>query len=204
MEDRAGTAYFYLNTILEQWDESGSAGACYGNSIFQTESNNDTVSASNNLFLITNANTGNPSSYLIGATHGAYANGGASTVSGTYLLGTNQVSTGWSQTNSYPLVSGSSADWSGWTAEANASVFPSTFPPAIPFSLQAGSSAIGAATTLPGAVSSNTLGVDFTPTQEIGGTARTSLVDLGAMQYSGPSSSGSAFSGGVLAGGIIH
>jgi hypothetical protein len=51
------------------------------------------------------------------------------------------------------------------------------------YALQSGSSAVGAATSLPAAVTSNTLGLDLTPYYNPDGSSRTSVADVGAFQY---------------------
>lgn len=181
--DRAGTLYFYDNTLIFQWDLKGSTGSSYGNPVFVAESNNDKIEWDDNLFAITNANAGKPSSFLNVVYHGEYANGGAQTISGQYGGGANQATKGWraQSVNNYPLVPGALINTSGWTSELNAAMFPGTFPSPVPFALPFGSTAIGAATPLPLAVFSNTFGENFMPVSEFGATPRNG--DLGAIGY---------------------
>jgi hypothetical protein len=213
VSDRAGTLYFYDNTLVYQWDLSGSTGSSYGVDIFQTESDSDTIEADNNLFYTTNANSGNQAAFIYYLSKGSYTE--TSLVSVTYTGGNNQVGTASSQgsnTSCSTTLTGwvlctSTLDSSGsvtatnLSSEAPTSLYPSGVSGGVPFALQTGSSGIGAASSLPAAIASNTLGLDFTPTLNFDGTTRTNLNDLGATQYTQPPT-GTQLSG--VASGVIQ
>lgn len=197
VRDRAGTLYFYHNTIITRWDLSGSAGSMFGANIFQTESEFDNIRADNNLFYVANAGWANPTTYLTAMARGGYGGPGL-TVTGILGGGTNQIGpssslgsntcagitlTGWAACE-HALTSGSSISLTGWTSKTTSQLFPSGMN-GRNYGLQSGSSAIGAASALPAAISSNTLGLDLTPAYEYGGAARVSLTDLGAFAYTG-------------------
>ena len=73
-------------------------------------------------------------------------------------------------------------DLSKFTTETPAALYPSGITGNL-FKLQSGSTAIGAASSLPAAITSNTLGGNFTPVFQPDGTVRTNLNDLGAWQF---------------------
>ena len=201
--DRAGTLYSYDNTFIIQWDGATSTGHQYAFVGFQTESDADTVYEANDLIYVSSA----PSSlytptYYIETAQGSYT--GTGLVSVSLSGGNNQVASssgigsnttcgialaGWSACHSYTgnaLDVGASLSLTNFSTETAAGLYPLGVVGGSPFLLQSGSSAIGAASALPAAISSNTLGLDFTPTLNYSGTARTNLNDLGATQYAAP------------------
>ena len=203
VQDRAGTAYVFDNTLIVQWDLSGSAGSAYGFSLFQPESNNDVFELDNNDIYVSNApGSSNPSTYLRVVKQGGYNSTGLA--SGTFGGGNNQIVTstsigsntacgltftGIQACYSYPggnaLNPGASINLANWALESKTALYPGGVG-SFPYILQTGSSAIGAASTLPAAIASNTLGSDFTPYQNFGGTTRANLNDLGAIAYYTP------------------
>jgi hypothetical protein len=192
--DRAGTLYFYDNTMIVRWDQSST----YWFNLFQTESSADNIEAANNLWYVVSSTSGAAPTYfyLVGASQ--Y---GASGTDGVYAGGNNQIvssssagqttcnsitETGWGFcNNSYTTTNFSASDSGSVSTETAAQMYPNGLVGTRNYALQAGSSAIGAASSLPAAITSNTLGLNLTPVYQYGGAARTSLADLGAFQYSG-------------------
>ena len=158
------------------------------------------VEADDNIFYTSKApGSSNSATYLIAIEAGAFAGSGSTTL-GQFSGGNNQIGesasigsnttcgiteSGWAACYAYPtalLDSGASLILTNFASKTAAAVFPGGVGSDVPFALQAGSSAIGAASSLPAAIASNTLGMDFTPTLNYGGTTRTNLNDLGATQ----------------------
>ena len=191
--DRAGTLYFYHNTVITRWDQSGSTGASYYVNIFQTESSADTIAADNNLFYVTNSNVGNTATYFYAMARSGYAGlqtvgvlgGGNNQIVSSAGIGSNTcgtiTKTGWGACNE-SYTDNATINVTGWTTITTAQAFPSGLN-GRNYHLQAGSTAIGAASALPAAISSNTLGLDLTPTSQYGGATRSTVVDIGAYQY---------------------
>ena len=189
VSDPGSTNYVYYNSFVVQLDQSKS----YGIGGFRLESDADTFQVDDNFWYITNYTPLATPTYLILLTNGGYTL--TNLVSTTFAGGSNQVgsSTGVGSTTScsvtwvgveacnYPLDPGATATLTNFTPEAPSSLFPSGLG-GFPYVLSSGSSAIGVASSLPAAIASNTLGSDFTPTLNYGGTTRTSLNDLGATQ----------------------
>jgi hypothetical protein len=176
--DRAGTLYFYDNTIIERWDLSGSAAALYGDNLFQTESSADNLRADNNLIYVTNSTAGDPATYQQVMQSCSYCGLG---VVGNFSGGGDQMGGTW-----YGYTQGATPlgtiDTSGVASKTLVQLYPNGLN-GRNYTLQSGSSAIGAATSLPAAVTSNTLGLDLTPYYNPDGSSRTSVADIGAFQY---------------------
>jgi hypothetical protein len=176
--DRAGTLYFYDNTIIERWDLSGSTNAMYGDNVFQTESSADNIRADNNLIYVTNSNSGNPATYqqiMQGCGYCGHGVVGDFAGSGNQMGGTWY----WYTQGQTPL---GTITQSGVASETPVQLYPNGLN-GRNYALQSGSSAVGAATSLPAAVTSNTLGLDLTPYYNPDGSSRTSVADIGAFQY---------------------
>lgn len=196
VSDRAGTVYFGFNTVVVQWDQTGSVGPMYHFPLLQTESDLDQIRLDNNIFMVTHApGSANPATYFVLEGGGSYT--GTGMISGVIDGGSNQIvvspaiganascgysETGWTACN-VPLDPGSSMWIYGFTTESPSALYPAGL--ILPYALQPGSSAIGAASPLPAAYTSNTLSQSFVPALNFDGTPRTNLLDLGAQQYSG-------------------
>jgi YVTN family beta-propeller protein len=183
--DRAGTLYFYNNTaILRGYDHQA---------IFQAESNADTFRIDNNLFYAEGSSyyvVANLAQYSAGATVGTFT-GGNNLIVATSGIGQTTcggtTSTGWQACpppiDEYHLFNGS-VDFSNFSTVTSTQAYPDGLPSSRDYHLQNGSTAIGAASTLPAAIASNSLGMDLTPVYEYGWAVRSSLLDVGAFEYS--------------------
>jgi hypothetical protein len=199
VKDRAGTLYFYNNTVIAQFDQTG-PGALYYVTLFQAESTSENIRIDNNLFYIKSRTAGATASYFMLVGRSGYAGlvqpgnitAGANQIVSSTGSGSNTCSgitvTGWSACNSaYPVTGAINIGGMSTVAAADA------YPLGISgrnYGLQGGSTAVGAAASLPAAVRSNTLGVDLTPTLEYaavaGSSTRLSMRDLGALAFVAP------------------
>ncbi|MHB1956983.1 MAG: hypothetical protein ACYCOU_24970, partial [Sulfobacillus sp.] len=215
--DRAGTLYFYDNTFVTEMNQSLS----YYFGLLRTESDSDAVDARNNFWYVTNHTTGSAPTYFELFWPPGYS--GNNNVQTAYTSGNNQVGTsssvganttcGVAWTGAQACGGSGLIDPSGSFAvggtvtESPTNLYPSGLT-GYPYKLQAGSTAIGAGSTLAAAVTSNTLGGNFTPVYQPDGTARTNLLDLGAWQYSStPFNPGHWWGGGkvgFIAGAIMR
>ncbi|MHB1952142.1 MAG: hypothetical protein ACYCOU_00215 [Sulfobacillus sp.] len=188
--ERAGMTYFYNNSVIVQQDSTYNV-----QSLATSESDAAGWYLANNLVYTTNYTTGAVPAYIVAMHVGSYSKtglasgiwSGASTEIGTSTaVGATSNCASWTGAEACGAAPdpNASISFTGFSTEAPTSLYPGGLS-AFPYQLQAGSTAIGAGTsTLPAAITSNSLGGNFTPVFQPDGTARTNLNDLGAWQYS--------------------